>query len=123
MNNPHYESVRKAVISACPELLDLSHGCRIIMRDRDNDNEYSIINTKTFGNVYTNDLISYKWQVRLNSIFLALEKTGKPIDIQNNVHESIVIQWHDEEVVWDLTKDNLAQQDPSVWEALDKMLT
>lgn len=48
MNNPHYEAVRKAVIAACPELMELSFGAKL-HRHNERFGDYSIYYVLTYA--------------------------------------------------------------------------
>lgn len=137
--NPHYESVRKAVISACPELMDLTFGCQVSSRGIEGIlkifgcgvmgylvQQPSMCVDGLSSRASTLELSKDQFKIighpiRLASIIRTLgEKTG--VEVYGN---GIIQSLNPDRTycTWNLIKDDLAQQDPSVWEALDKMLS
>lgn len=132
--NPHYESVRKAVIAACPELMESSFGCCIKIKIKDRimidtiakknraKKQYQGVKVLFYEDEIT-EIIGHT--IRLSHILRTINSGPKSCYVHAGgeivVHH---VMWEDPVLCdWNLTKDDLAQQDPSVWEALDKMLT
>ena len=149
-SNPHYEAVRAKVIMACPELMDLSFGCRL---NHPEYPKYAVINdVRGIGNgseiKYWTDkghtfYSDWKKENKIRRNFSSeewWEIIGHPITLAHVLRtiqmatreiaidtEGEIFNWFEENLPmickWDLTKDDFAEQDPSVWEALDKMLS
>jgi len=126
--NPHYESVRAKVITACPELMKLSFGCLVKIYSYHNAPvcvrdvvEWSReIRVERFGELLKKDqYIIIGHPIRLANVIRAVDKAGIYFAMSS---DGVMQDDKKHEAKWDLVKDDLAQQDPSVWEALDKML-
>lgn len=153
LTNPHYEAVRKTVIAACPELMELSFGAKL-------HRHY-----KVYGDYSTYYVLSHVGQGRpeglvwitstpFGSITLDVSKDeiknggefeiiGHPI-LLSHVLRTILNQGRyfkllpimgEKSLVgidmddrqrscrWNLKKNDLTDQEPNVWKALDKMLS
>lgn len=135
--NPHYESVRAKVITACPELMELSFGCFVKIYRYHNAPvcvrdvvEWSReIRVERFGELLKKDqYIIIGHPIRLSHVLRALAQKDNGFELNNCCGDrthlvSITCFATGESPDWNLEKDDLAQQDPSVWEVLDKMLS
>lgn len=143
MNNPNYESVRKAVIAACPELMELSFGCKaeydqktiMIWYKFDYDRkfpdgpDFNWFLKPDGGSVLisNSDIDRYKiigHTIRLSHVLRTMTQKWR------RDSEGHFVFFGDEKSKilclvsdWDLTHDDLALQSPETWEALDKMLS
>ena len=146
-SNPHYESVRAKIISCCPELMELSNQCKVYAFGHEfgwltlpyHDNENTFCITWANGEFETLDITGKEFPyeiighpIHLSHVLRTTEKfcrdkikdisfknLGECIARFSKVEARIVVILSK----WNLELDDLAQQDPSVWEALDKMLT
>ena len=142
--NPHYEAVRKVVIKECPSLMSLSFGCKIelalndtitwykydrVFADGPNFN-YFLKKDGTSKLITNSDIPNYKiigHTIHLSHILMTLSAREKKFEVKNILNNpyfnSITDFKTGESLNWDLDSDDLEKQDPSVWEALDKMLS
>lgn len=172
--NPHYESVRTKIISACPELMELERDCWVKYSKKGRWLPYRKQSTEYYcgqcregsmsGQAFTSYHCGYcrkgfshpntgtpryceacarknlKCQYcrcyfeivgrepGLSHLLRTIEKIKSYIGVSSNGMFRVIDGdlYRDDKgnsVTWNLTKDDLAQQDPSVWEALDKMLS
>jgi len=118
MNNPHYESVRAKVIAACSDYVNEEKKFKEFMSGI---NSLPCDAEEAFGEIPDGPAL------RLSHVLRALAQKDNGFELNNHRGDrmhlvSITDFATGESPDWNLELD-LAQQDPSVWEALDKMLT
>lgn len=140
--NPHYEAVRAKVIGVCPELMNLSFGCYLGYKENrgrlqdEHKKEGKFVSRKLGGEVNFVVWDDYYGQscypiddteiighpIHLSYVLRTIKKIGYFANI--DVNGTLVIHKKTAKAIsWDLEKDFLEEQDPSVWEAFDKMLS
>lgn len=140
-SNPHYEAVRKAVIAACPELMELGFGTKIkidgfvatiIMKyDRNWIPENTWMGFRVeqgddhqlFLELDKEPFEVIERPIEIKHILLTVDKVGRFVSASSEGKFAKLDNQCGEICFWDLTKDDLASQSPEIWEALDKMLS
>jgi hypothetical protein len=148
-SNPHYEAVRKAVIAACPELMELSFGAKL-HRHNERFGDYSVYYVLTYagqgrpeGQVWISsipfgsmtldmskdeiknggefEIIGHT--IQMSHIFRTINQAERFVSASSEGRFAKLDNQCGEICFWDLKQDDLASQSPETWEALDKMLS